>query len=64
MFVDRVIEDPEAIESTDLSDIGNNIDHDIGDAKPADQIENETPPDVTLSTKVSVCSGHALPDMA
>jgi hypothetical protein len=59
-----VIEDPEAIESTDLSDIGNNIDCDAGDAKPADEIENYTPPDVTLSTKVSVCSRHALPDMA
>jgi len=64
VFVDRVIEEPEAIESTDLSDIGNNIDYDAGDAKPADQIENYIPPDVTLSTKVSVCSRHALPDMA
>lgn len=55
VFVDSVIEDLDAKESEDLSEIGNNVHHNGGDAKLWNHLENDTPPDRTLSTKVGDC---------
>ncbi|GAB5591737.1 hypothetical protein Unana1_06637 [Umbelopsis nana] len=52
VFVDSVIEDLDAKESEDLSEIGNNVHHNGGDAKLWNHLENDTPPDYTLSTKL------------